>query len=227
MSIMLNILIIIIAFIILLSLYLISLRRENTMEERKLQPDKTDFEAGEELGIEINEKDETEKEFKMQDYSWEENELKHKYNKTMIRLIVRDPNWLFSYWEVTNPEYYENQPVLRLFAQSTDEVHDIEIRHNVDNWYISNVKPKNRYKVAIGFKKDGIFHPLCYSNTVNTPSSQPSNIIDEKWMSIEELSKYTYRIEINSSLSLLKSLKKRRENEEEINVDSFSFSYKD
>ena len=213
MSIFLNILIIILVFIIFLSIYLLTIRRENTMERQKLQTDSSDYEVSEEPGI-TGIKSSTVQIKKEEKYNWGKKELKYKYNKTFVRLFSRDSNNLFAYWEITEPEYYQNQPVLRLFNESNNNFRDIDISHHTDNWYITRVKEKNKYKVAIGYKKDNIFYPLCYSNTVNTPPCGPSEIIDEKWMSIEELSKYTYRIDINSTLSLIKSLQKRKRKEE-------------
>jgi len=181
------------------------------MESKKLQTDKTDFEVSEEPGVtgikssDIKVKEEDEK---------NSNNLQYRYDKTLVRLFSRDPNNLFAYWEITHPEYYQNQPILRLFNESNNNSRDIKISHHTDNWYITKVKEKNKYKVAVGYKKNNIFYPLCYSNTINTPPSAPSEIIDEKWMSIKELSEYTYRIDINSTLSLIKSLKKRKKKEE-------------
>lgn len=219
MGIIFNILIIVMAFIIFLSIYFLTIRREETMKNKKPRLNSLDMEVGEEFNIE-NIKT-TEK--KIQDYNWENEELKNKYNKTIVRLITRDPNRLYTYWEITTPEYYHNQPILRVFNENEDNFFDIIVNHEADDWYITNIKPNKNYKVAIGYKKNDFFYPLAYSRSVKTPADRPSDIIDEKWMTIEELSEYSYRIDINSTLSLLKSLKKRREKEER-NIDSFSFN---
>ncbi len=212
MGFFLSIFILILAFIIFLSIYLILTRRENSMES-KMQVDKTDFEVSEEPGITGLSSGDSFIETKKTEI--ENNEIwNNRYNKTIVRLLVRDPHNLFAYWEIIQPEYYQYQPLLRLFNVNDNSFIDIEISHHSDNWYLTDVKENNKYKIAIGYKKDNIFYPLCYSDTVNTPSARPSDIIDEKWMSIKELSKYTYRIEINSTLSLIKSLKKRKKKEE-------------
>ena len=210
----------------MLSLYFLTKRRDQLEMNRK----DVDMEIGEEISIDesdyvkdINSCDQNNIENNSESYDWTENELKHKYNKTLIRLISRDPNWLYTYWEVTEPNYYQNQPVLRLFAEDEEKYYDIEINNDINDWYLSQVKPKQRYQVAIGYKKDGIFHSLSRSKTVITPTDRPSDNLDQKWMYIKELSEYTYRIDINSTLSLMESLKKRKE-KEKVNVSSFSFN---
>ncbi|MFW6006687.1 MAG: DUF4912 domain-containing protein [Bacillota bacterium] len=188
-----------------------------------------DTEFSEELGVDkseltIEEKNNEKKEEEGEEsYQWKYNELKYKYNKTLIRLVSRDPNRLYAYWEVTEPEFYQHHPVLRLYAENEKKHYDIDIYHEAESWYISQVKPQSEYKVAIGYKKDGTFYTLSQSNTIRTPSDRPSDNLDEKWMYIQELEKYTYRIEINSTLSLIESMEKRKE-KEHLNISSYPFN---
>ncbi|MFW5976608.1 MAG: DUF4912 domain-containing protein [Bacillota bacterium] len=186
-----------------------------------------DTEFSEELNIDIDTEsipaENEEKNVEEKSYEWKNNELKYKYNKTLVRLISRDPNWLYAYWEVTEPEFYENKPVLRLIVENEKKYYDIDINHEIDNWYIDQVKPKNKYKVALGYKKNDKFIPLTYSNSIITPPDKPSDNLDERWMYIQELDKYVYKIDINSSLSLMESLKRRKE-KEELNISSYPFN---
>jgi len=227
MGLIINIIIIISALIIILSLYFLIMRRREKENMGNIDDTEIDMEMSQELGIEeIPESVQNyHKKYQPQneDYNWTENELKYKYNKTLIRLVSRDPSWLYAYWEVTEPEFYQNNPVLRLINENKAEFYDINIDHQIDNWYISGVKPKQNYKVAIGYEKEGTFYSLCESKTVYTPTDRPSDNLDEKWLYIKELSRYQYRIDINSTLSLVESLEKRKE-KEKLNVSSPPFN---
>ncbi|MFW5985923.1 MAG: DUF4912 domain-containing protein [Halanaerobiales bacterium] len=185
------------------------------MQQEKPELNMSDFEAGEEFIPDITSGTKIKKD------PWREKELIFKYNKTFIRLMNRDPNRLFTYWEVNNPVFYQQQPLLRLFSEKEGIHFDIEINHNSDNWYIAPVKGSHTYRIAIGYLQNGIFHPLSYSNRVNTPSDRPSEILDQKWMSIEDLTA-CYYLEINATLGYIKSLEKRKR-EEGLNIDSYSF----
>lgn len=224
MEVILNSLIIIFALIFFLSLYLMYLRRERKMQTEKPALAAPDLEFAEELGFSGDNIIENKEEPALPRES--NGELPDHYQQTMIRVFNRDPNWLYAYWEVKTPDFYQNQPCLRIFSLVEDNYRDLLINHQSDNWYISGIRATSQYRVAIGYKKEGIFYPITYSNTITTPADRPSDIIDERWMTIEELSAYSYRMEINSTLSFLKSLKKRKEKEER-NLDSFSFQQRD
>ncbi len=211
------IIIVVLALIVFLTIYYKFMRSEKNMEKKK-----PDMEFSEEIGINSNMYKTVEEDSESIDpanYNWEEQELKNKYNKNLIRLMVKDPGWLYTYWEITNPEFYENKAILRLFLEDENKYYDISISHQATDWYICHVKPDSPFKVAIGYLKDGIFKPLCFSRTVTTPRNKPSDNLDLKWLYIEELSRYSYRIDINSTLSLIKSLEKRRQKE---NISSLS-----
>ena len=218
MEILINVLIIIFALIAILIFYFYTSRREQkSMGDKTPGINSGDMEASMETGIssgEIGKIKEMQKE--------KEKELNYRYNKTVIRLVTRDPNTIYAYWEVNQDIYYHNKPVLRIFCENDRTYFDLDINYNTVDWYINNLEPKRRYRAAIGYMREGKFHPLAFSRTVETPAGRPSDIIDERWMTIEELSRYTYLIDINSTLSLMKSLKKRREKEAR-NIDSFMF----
>lgn len=57
--------------------------------------------------------------------------LKDKYDKEYIRLFSRDPEYLFTYWEVNNKLYYENDPYLCLYQIDENTPVDIKINHMV------------------------------------------------------------------------------------------------
>ena len=227
MEISINILVIILAITALLVLYNTFIKKGHKNQDYQLpfRGTKTEYEVGEEIGVDILMKEssnssvseETQIENPLSEtgfYPIQEN-----YNKTFVRLFSRDPYYLFTYWEIKEYEFYQNAPILRLFHIEEDVFKDIEINHYTKKWYLK-VEPGNRYKVEIGYTKNGIFFPLASSRIVSTPLDRPSALIDEHWMTIEELSYYCVRVEMDS-LTLLKNIKGRKI-EEELEANSLT-----
>ncbi|MFP4015834.1 MAG: DUF4912 domain-containing protein [Halanaerobiales bacterium] len=150
-------------------------------------------------------------------------QLKEKYKNNFIRLFNRDPYYLYTYWEINNQEFYENTPFLRLYNVNKNSHNDIKINHHSNNWYVGS-ESDNEYRVELGYKKAGIFYPLVTSQKVRTPLDRPSNIIDEHWMTIEELSCYSFRIEMDT-MSIIKSIEGRKI-QEDMEADSFTLIQK-
>lgn len=122
-----------------------------------------------------------------------------------IRLFSRDPEYLFTYWQINKELFFNHTFYLRLYNLSNDEYTDIEINEPAGNWYLK-IEPDKKYKIAIGyFKKDGFF-PVATSGTVHTPPDRPAGIID-KWL--VELSEYGLGIEMDS-LVISKNIEERK-----------------
>jgi hypothetical protein len=128
-------------------------------------------------------------------------ELPRGYGKDRIVVMVRDPFWLHSYWELTRQavqraeaalgqDWYGAKPILRLLdvsmgdTTSTSEsvLRDIDIHGGCNNWYIDVANPPRSYRIDIGYlAKSGQFYVLARSNTVTTPRAGMSDVIDENW----------------------------------------------
>lgn len=139
-------------------------------------------------------------------------ELPDSYGDNRIVLMVRDPEWLFTYWEVRTDVVDSIKSALGTMAQDariqvrvydvTDIVFDgnnahkyfdIEIPGGVRSWYIRAGEPGRSFCVDIGLlAPDGTFHVISRSNAVRTPSMCVSEVPDEKWMSIEALYEKVY-----------------------------------
>lgn len=138
----------------------------------------------------------------------QEEELPRYYNIDRAMLMVRDPFWLYAYWEISTAKQEEfktnygplarsqSQPVLRIYdvtgigfeEQNAREYIDIPINEQVDNWYIQVGQPDRFFCIDVGRKfQDGHFVTLLRSNIVNTPRASLSEQIDEEWMWIEDL----------------------------------------
>jgi hypothetical protein len=123
------------------------------------------------------------------------------YGKDRIVVMVRDPYWLHSYWELTRhaikraeaalgQDWHGARPILRLLDVSSHDttssaetiVRDIDIHGGCNNWYLDVSNPPRSFRVDIGYlSKHGQFYVLARSNVVTTPRAGVSDIIDENW----------------------------------------------
>ncbi len=127
-------------------------------------------------------------------------EIPGAYGIDRIVALVRDPHWIFSYWEVTADRYRELEKrfggdwprcsmILRVAEVGSDPPHrfDIELTADARNWYI-NVQHDRSYQVAIGaLGPDGTFAEVAVSNVIKTPRMGVSDVIDDRWMIPDEL----------------------------------------
>jgi hypothetical protein len=112
---------------------------------------------------------------------------------SFLRMMVRDPSWVFAYWEISEDmvrelkseigfdKYNYSDWTIRLWQTSTGEAKDVDIEPSACNWYI-NVKPGCSYEAAIGLVlEDGSFKMVIKGNMFNTPGASVSEEIDEEW----------------------------------------------
>ena len=147
------------------------------------------------------------KEAKRPAFQLESSQLPQKYDRDTLVLMVRDPWWLYSYWEVRDSTYQKFKNELGRFfdtAKKTLRVYDvsyinfngsnahrhfdIDIAHNANSWYIDTAAPGRSWCVDLGLKlSDGRFITILRSNIVTTPLDGPSWITDEEWMVPDDL----------------------------------------
>ena len=129
------------------------------------------------------------------------------YGDDRIILMVKDPWWLYAYWEIQSSteraarsqllpqEVAGLQTVLRVHdvtgiefpAQSALRSFDISLSGLATNWYIHTNAPNSSFIVDIGILTNtGRFLLLARSNRVTTPRAGPSEIVDEAWMVSDE-----------------------------------------
>lgn len=117
-----------------------------------------------------------------------------------IVLMVRDPYWLHTYWEITaqsvqrakvalGASWHAAKPVIRLIEKSGSTAEQvsriIEIHGAVRNWYIDIDTPHD-YRVEIGYQTSDRFYALAKSNVVTSPKPGGSEIIDGNWADVVE-----------------------------------------
>lgn len=124
-------------------------------------------------------------------------------DKDRIVLVVRDPFWVQTYWEITRASvgrakaafagnWHAAQPVLRVLKISNDGntnaveeiVEEIEIHGGVSNWFINIKEQAVTYRVVIGYvcRESGRFHLIAKSNEVMMPKA--SEAADCTWNDI-------------------------------------------
>ena len=134
-------------------------------------------------------------------------ELPDAYGDNRIILMVMDPEWLFTYWELRQdvidsarntliPLAEGAKTILRVYdvtdiifnGYNAHKYFDIEVVGGARSWYIPVGEPNRSFCVDIGFlAPDGTFRVLSRSNTVRTPRMGVSGVVDEEWMSIKAL----------------------------------------
>lgn len=127
-------------------------------------------------------------------------ELPSRYGDNHIYVLIRDPYWLYTYWEI-RPEIQEKalaalggswdrvRSVLRVYDTTDNKAKpsffDITLAGMADDWYVE-VQPNHCYVIEIGLlHRDGRFLALARSNEVTTPRAGMSDVIDENWMDID------------------------------------------
>jgi uncharacterized protein len=164
-------------------------------------------------------------------------ELPEGYGDNRIVIQVRDPYWLFAYWEVSQRKFnsvvekygdaiHTAKRVLRVHditgvsfnGKNSNSFFDIGINEVAKNWYVNVGNPGRSYCIDIGLVlADGRFVLFARSNFVTTPIDAPSLITDEEWMIVEDDFNKLYGLSAGlgiglSSGELRKQIKSRLKN---------------
>jgi hypothetical protein len=157
-------------------------------------------------------------------------EIPGTYNDTKIVLLVRDPFWIYTYWDIDNEKRNElnlhhghnKHMVLRVY-DVTDVVFngfnahssfDLDINDFTNNWYIKLPAPNRSYCVDIAIiNEHGEYVLIARSNTVQVPRDTVSDQMDEEWMIPDDLFNSLYRLsggyklhELSGSEAIMKRL---------------------
>ncbi|MFA4843367.1 MAG: DUF4912 domain-containing protein [Candidatus Margulisiibacteriota bacterium] len=122
-------------------------------------------------------------------------ELPSGYGDNRIVLMVRDPFWLYAYWEVNEARRQaiarevgasalaNAREFLRVYDTGDWRSFDIAVHGGARTWYFKVPVPNRSYCVDIGFLlADGRFIAAARSNWVTTPLDRMSDVIDEQWL---------------------------------------------
>ena len=120
--------------------------------------------------------------------------LPHGYGDNRIVAMVRDPYWLYCYWEINDGKvqeiraelgyrFYQSSLILRIYNTEDWSFFDLNVSGEIGNWYINVGRPNTSYCIDIGYlTSDGTFVCAARSNIVVTPRDRVSEVIDEEWM---------------------------------------------
>ena len=129
------------------------------------------------------------------------------YGDNKIVLLVRDPWWLFAYWEIKKKKEEEatrkirgagEKPgkfVLRVYnvtgvnfnGKNARSFFDIDLKGLASSWYVNVDPPDSSWAVDIGIiSNKGNFYLLARSNSVRTPCFGMSDVLDAEWMATEK-----------------------------------------
>lgn len=118
------------------------------------------------------------------------------YGEDRVTLLVRDPHWLYAYWDFS-PATRErlgaggSKTVLRIkdVTNADPDVprafSDIELLPGADNWYIHVDQPERDYCADLGIVTPaGDFVLIARSQVVRPPRERPSDVLAEEWRGI-------------------------------------------
>ncbi|MBC8474093.1 MAG: DUF4912 domain-containing protein, partial [Candidatus Omnitrophica bacterium] len=118
------------------------------------------------------------------------------YGTTHLTLMVKDPFWIYTYWELANQkeDMGNAKIVLRMHdvtlidfnGSNSNHYFDIEVGPHSNNWYINLLKDGVSYIGEIGLRmSDGGFFVLARSNCVQTPRMNYSPRSEQIWMEVK------------------------------------------
>ncbi|MGE5372639.1 MAG: DUF4912 domain-containing protein [Solirubrobacterales bacterium] len=126
-------------------------------------------------------------------------ELPLSYEETRLTLLVRDPEWLFAYWEISPDDWdrlrgqhgdqlFRLEHIVLRIAEMAGDMASFEL--NVGGlrgeWHIRVGRPDTAYYGILGVRHGDRFVPVCSSNAVITPRSGFSNQYDDEWMLVND-----------------------------------------
>ena len=119
-------------------------------------------------------------------------ELPEGYADNRLVLLPRDPQWFYSYWDVTNEHKQAARArgglslCLRIFdGTNAHSMWEQEVHELARNWYLHVPSAGRRYCLEIGYRgAEGQWLPLARSNTVPAPVDRPAERIHDEFATI-------------------------------------------
>jgi len=134
----------------------------------------------------------------------EDSSLPDLSDKTRLRLMARDPNWIHVYWQIApttietaqkdlGKSFNNARYVLRMHdvtcvefnGRNANRTFDIEVNPKIQNWCVDSWQDNVSYCAQLGLSTDrGEFYPLAESNFVHTPRLSFSDRRDLMWLDV-------------------------------------------
>ena len=128
-------------------------------------------------------------------------EFPDRYNETKLVLMMRDPEWCFFYWDISDSDiaYHSlkdkriSVKIFHVFGYdiTNGEIHkEIEVNYIYGDRYVNLAMPHAYFIGELGYyDENNRFIVLARSNMVYAPRDSISNVYDEEWMVNEEIIK--------------------------------------
>lgn len=134
----------------------------------------------------------------------ETRELPDSYGETKIIALIRDPEWVFTYWDISEDTRirfnipkgnHSRDMALRIYdvtdvnfdGNNAISWFDIQINDYSISWYLRIPEAGRSYIIDIGVYSDsGIFQTIARSNSFKMPIAEISQHTDEEWMNVTE-----------------------------------------
>ena len=137
-------------------------------------------------------------------------DLPHDYGDTKIVVMVRDPEWVFAYWEVNDAKRekmklfrtgHDRRVVLRFYkvdgrdwpSEPAHYTFDVEVGPYSSSWYLRMPEPDSQWVAELGmFDPEGNYVSIARSNVIIMPRDRISEETDTQWMIVEETFRKLY-----------------------------------
>ena len=131
-------------------------------------------------------------------------ELDGLYGETVVRLLVRDPEWLYVYWEIDDAtrerfgiprgghdrrlllRWYDVTDLAEFTGENAHRVLDVEVHDATDSWYQRMPEPNRCWCAELGvLDEQNAFLPICRTNVAKLPrDSMAEPAQREVWMRV-------------------------------------------
>ena len=128
--------------------------------------------------------------------------LPETYGDNRLVLMVRDPSWIFSYWEITpgriqsiqdqfgEDVFYRSRKVIRVYDIRPDSTpgafFDVDVQFEKMKTYVHIENSARHHFAELGLiLPDGHFIPLMKSNPVHMPLGHVSDRVDTQFMAVD------------------------------------------
>lgn len=103
--------------------------------------------------------------------------LPDRYNISFVDVLIRDPMWVFVFWEIKTQERdaYENDPCFEGYYLKVCPLNDVKksfivhIKPADNAWYVGIPSAESRYKIELCAKLGGKEHSLALSHIFTIP----------------------------------------------------------
>jgi uncharacterized protein len=132
----------------------------------------------------------------------DQRDLPLEYDDTRIVLMVRDPEWVYAYWSISEKdrERFElsrdehDQPLILRIQESllsgSEQIYDVPVNDFTSSWYLRVNEQTGSAKITLGINdKKGVFITLAVSNQVCLPKI---GIAPEEDLQFAEIDDETY-----------------------------------